>query len=99
MTNITATYGANGYVLRSTGHAGTSQSCTAVSAIVQALAGWVHNHDGHISLQKGEAVIFFPEQDGAEAAMDMAVIGLLQVQQAAPNDVSVSTVYQVPGKP
>ena len=90
MTKVTARYGPQGYILTSAGHAGTAQSCTAVSAVVQALAGWVRNNVGTISLQKGEAVIAFPEQDGAEAVMDMTVIGLLQIQQAVPDDVSVT---------
>lgn len=98
MTNVTARYGAS-YTLTSIGHAGTSESCTAVSAIVQALAGWVHNHTGTIHLEKGKAIIAFPEQDGAAAVMDMAVIGLLQIQQAAPEDVSVIVEQRVPGSP
>ncbi len=88
MTKVTVRYGES-YTLTSIGHAGTGESCTAVSAVVQALAGWVHNHTGTISLAKGEAIIAFPEQDGAEAVMDLIVIGLLQIQQAAPDDVSV----------
>ena len=97
MTHITARYGQS-YTLTSSGHAGTTQSCTAVSAVVQALAGWVHNHTGTISLGKGEAIIAFPEQDGAKAVMDLAVIGLLQIEKAAPEDVTVD-VIRVPGTP
>lgn len=98
MTKVTARYGAS-YSLVSSGHAGTSESCTAVSAIVQALAGWVHNHTGTFHLKKGEAMIAFPEQDGARAVMDLTVIGLLQIQQAAPGDVSVIVETRVPGSP
>ena len=90
MTNVTVRFHDQGYSLTSIGHAGTTASCAAVSALVQALAGWVHNgHSGGISLDKGEAIIAIPKQDGADAVMDLIVIGLLQIQKAAPDDVSV----------
>jgi len=98
MTRIICRYGES-YSVVSEGHAGTGTSCTAVSAVIQSLAGWVHNHSGTISLEKGKAVIVFPEQDGARAVMDLTVIGLLQIQQAAPEDVSVIVETQVPGLP
>ena len=90
MTNVTIRYGPHSYCLTSIGHAGTTASCAGVSALVQALAGWVHNgHSGGISLDKGDAIIAFPEQEGADAVMDLITIGLLQIQKAAPDDVSV----------
>ena len=60
-----------------------------MSAIVQALAGWVHNHVGSMQLEKGRALVTFPKQEGAQTAFELTVIGLLQVQKAAPEDVSV----------
>ena len=93
MTRVKARYGRKGYQIEAHDHAGTTQSCVAVSAIIQALAGWVHNgHNGAISLDKGEAIIAF-SGEGADTAMDLTVIGLLQVQQAAPEDVSVVVEY------
>lgn len=94
MTHIKARYGRDGYSVVSVGHAGTAQSCTAVSAILGALAGWVENNAGKFTLDKGEAMIAFPKNDGAEAVMDMTVIGLLQVQKAAPEDVKVELVWE-----
>lgn len=94
MTRIKARYSRDGYSIVSTGHAGTSQSCTAVSAILGALAGWVENNAGKYSLDKGEAMIAFPKNDGAKAVMDMTVIGLLQVQKAAPEDVTIELVWE-----
>ena len=94
MTTIKAIYGARGYSLTSDGHAGTSQTCTAISAIVQALAGWSLNHIGLNFLDKGHATIAFPKQDGAEAVMDMTVIGLQQIEKAAPDDVKVEVIRQ-----
>lgn len=90
MTRIKIRFGKNGYSVVSVGHAGTKESCVAVSAIIQALAGWVHNGSGGmISLDKGEALIEFPDCPGADAVMEMTVIGLLQVQKAAPEDIQV----------
>lgn len=94
MTRVKARYGRDGYSVVSVGHAGTSQSCTAVSAILGALAGWVDNNAGKFTLDKGEAMIAFPKNDGAEAVMDMTVIGLLQVQKAAPEDVSIELTWE-----
>lgn len=94
MTRVKARYGRKGYQIEAHDHAGSTESCVAVSAIIQALAGWVHNrHDGAISLDKGEAIIAFGGDD-AKAAMDLTVIGLLQIQQAAPEDVSVEVEYE-----
>ena len=94
MTKVKAIYGDNAYSLVSEGHAGTEQSCTAVSAIVQALAGWNLNHGGLNFLDKGSAVIAMLKQDGAEAVMDMTVIGLQQIEKAAPDDVKVEIIYR-----
>ena len=94
MTRIKARYSRDGYSIVSTGHAGTSESCTAISAILGALAGWVNNNAGAFSLGKGEAMIAFPKGGGAEAVMDMTVIGLLQVQKAAPEDVTIELVWE-----
>ena len=94
MTRIKARYSRDGYSVVSTGHAGSGESCTAVSAILGALAGWVNNNVGKFTLDKGEAMIAFPKNDGAEAVMDMTVIGLLQVQKAAPEDVKVELVWE-----
>ena len=94
MTRIKARYSRDGYSIVSTGHAGTGESCTAVSAIIGALAGWVNNNTGTFSLEKGKAMIAFPKMDGAETAMDMAVIGLQQVAKANPEDVSIELIWE-----
>lgn len=95
MTRIKARYGRDGYSIVSVGHAGTAESCTAVSAILGALAGWVKNNDGGVlSLGKGEAMIAFPKGNGAETAMDVTVIGLLQVEKSAPDNVKVEMVWE-----
>lgn len=93
MTRAIARYGQGWCSLVSVGHAGTAESCAAVSALVQALAGWVRNNGGGVlRLGAGRAELVFPRVAGADAVMDMAVIGLLQVAKAAPADVAVEIV-------
>ena len=94
MTRIKARYGRDGYSIVSVGHAGTAESCTAVSAIIGALAGWVDNNAGSFTLTKGEAMIAFPKGNGAETAMDVAVIGLQQVAKVHPEDVSIELTWE-----
>ena len=89
MTVIKVRYGRDAYRIVSSGHAGSSRACTAVSAIIQALAGWVRENRGHARLEKGKAVISFPKSEGAAAVMDLMLIGLLQIQKAVPTDVHV----------
>lgn len=94
MTRIKARYGRDGYSIVSIGHAGTSESCTAISAILGALAGWVKNNTGAFSLEKGENIITFPKCGGAETAMDVTVIGLQQVAKVHPEDVSIELTWE-----
>lgn len=94
MTRIKARYSGDGYSIVSVGHAGSSESCAAVSAIITALAGWVDNNAGTFSLEKGEALISFPKGGGAEAVMDMTVIGLQQVAKVNPEDVSIELIWE-----
>lgn len=89
MTKVVCRYGEYGYSVTASGHAGTSTSCTAVSAILGALAGWCSNSGGTCLLDKGKAVILIPAGERAEAVMDMTTIGLLQVQKAAPGDLEI----------
>ena len=89
MIQVQARYGRDKYKIVSKGHAGTSQTCTAVSAIIQALAGWAQNNGDYIDLAKGKATVSFTKCEGAAAVMDLIVIGLLQIQRAAPDDLHV----------
>lgn len=98
MTHVIIRYGREGYSLTATGHAGTEKECVAVSAVIQALAGWVHTqHSGVLSLGKGEAKIAFPKMPGALTAMDLTAIGLQQIEAKAPDSVKVEILDTVPG--
>lgn len=94
MTRIKARYGPDGYCVVSVGHAGTSESCTAVSAILWALAGWVENNVGAYRMEKGGALICIPKCGGAAAVMDMAVIGLQQLARKRPDDVKIEIIWE-----
>lgn len=96
MTHVRARYGRYGYCLTSIGHAETTEACVAVSALVQALAGWVHNgpRSSGVSLDKGEATIAFADCPGAHEVMDLIVIGLLQIEKAAPDAVKIEVIYE-----
>ena len=94
MTKVVCRYGEYGYSVVSSGHAGTSQTCTAISSIIGALAGWCSNYGGTFDLDKGKAVILIPSGDRAEAVMDMTTIGLMQIQKAAPGDLEVEIIEE-----
>lgn len=95
MTQIKARYGRDTYSIIAKNHAGTSESCAGISAILWALAGWIENaHSGACSLDKGDAYIAMPKGGGADVAMDMTVIGLLQIQKKAPDDVHIEMICE-----
>lgn len=94
MTRIRCRISRDGYSVVSVGHAGSEQTCTAISAIIGALAGYADNNSGRFSLGKGEAMIFLPKTDGADGAVDMTIIGLLQIQKQEPDDVTVEIISE-----
>ena len=75
------------------GHAtGSEAVCAGVSAIIYALAGWVNNYAPEgvkIELESGDALVTFKGGEAAQAAFDMALIGLKQIQLAEPERISV----------
>lgn len=96
MTSVQAIYeGPEGlYGLEVRGHAeGKPTVCSAVSGLVYALAGWLENHPECATLKRelkpGKAWLLFRGGSEARAAMDTAVIGLAQIAEAEPEEVSV----------
>lgn len=95
MTKIKARYGRDTYSIIARNHAGTTESCIGISAILWTLAGWIENaHSGACSFDKGDAMITMPKGGGADVAMDMTVIGLLQIQKKAPDDVHIEMICE-----
>lgn len=81
------------FMLSSKGHAtGSEEVCAGVSAIIYALAGWAENfatEDVKIELESGDALIVFRGGTEAEAAFDMAVIGLKQIELGHAKNICV----------
>lgn len=79
------------------GHAeGSPEVCAAASAIVYALAGWVENNREHlderkqafIDLKSGDACLLFTGDVCADAAFQVAEIGLAQLANSYPDYIS-----------
>ena len=87
------------YRLSLRGHAeynpGNDIVCAGVSAIAYALAGYIINAPGHVremialSLESGEAEISVRGDERIAAAIDMALIGILQISAKYPQKVQV----------
>ena len=99
MTDITVREKDNLYLIQAKGHAtGSEKVCSGISAIMYSLAGWLENNEEHIrykshKLTSGDAVIEFKGTDEiARAVFDMAVIGLLQIEQKYPDFIKIKKI-------
>lgn len=101
MTSITITAGAGRWRFEASGHAtGSPEACSAVSALLYALAGWLRNappgvRPGRTYLAPAAADIAFSDAGSggaAEAVADCIAVGLLQVASAEPGAVRVRVV-------
>lgn len=97
MTRVYAEKDGDSYLLSAEGHAtGNEQVCAAVSGIVYALAGYLTNaaRDGYatsyaLETDRGKALLHCYGGERVEAAYDMAVIGLQQIEKQYPQLVKV----------
>lgn len=84
MVKVYAEKDGDRYTLECKGHAtGSEAVCAGVSAIVYALAGWAEQYaerEVKVELDSGEGLVTFRGGSEAEAAFDMAVIGLRQIE-------------------
>ena len=98
MTQVIARREGDRRYLSATGHAtGSREVCAGISAIFYALAGYLENaameRELEISvlrLEDGDAVIAFAADGQADAAYEMAVIGLVQMARSYPQYLVVS---------
>ena len=95
MTEVYANKEKNEYSIRVDNHAKTKEVCSAVSAILYALEGALFNNDyalNHVStLEPGHAEISAVCYDHTAAEdFRMAIIGLLQIQIAFPDEVVIT---------
>lgn len=95
MTAVTARITGPVKELTADGHAtGSAQVCAGISALLYALLGWLTNAgDAEIDeaeMEPGHAhIVSLGGGDATEAAWDMAVIGLLQIEQQYPDYITV----------
>lgn len=99
MTQIYAERDGRRCILSARGHAtGSVEACAAISGILYALAGYMANaaQERYVEfytweVESGEVTMDFNGDEGTDAAFEMAVIGLLQVAKAHPEQVCVET--------
>ena len=97
MTEVKIRLGNGVYGLRADGHAtGSAQTCSAISGILYALAGYLVNaeREGFAkpqehSMESGAVLLRYRGDQRVGAAFYMAAIGLMQLEKAAPQYISV----------
>lgn len=97
MTRVYAKMGDGRYDLYAKGHAtGSEQGCAFISGILYALAGYLTNaaESGHaevdtMQLDPGDVVLRARGGKRVEAAYDMAIIGLFQLEKQRPELVQI----------
>ncbi len=97
MTWVYAKLESGRYFLSAKGHAvGSEQGCAFISGILYALAGYLVNAEaegharlGRMKLEPGDVAIRAEGDERTEAAFDMALIGLRQLEKEHPELVKV----------
>ena len=90
MTHITVSCADGAWRFRARGHAaGAPAVCAGVSALLEALAGWLRNGPAGVTCRRcvlayGEADIVFSGGPEAAAAADLTALGLARIAKAAP---------------
>ncbi len=87
---------ADGLQLAMRDHAtGSPMVCAGASAIVWALAGWLHNHGPEgtvINLRAGDAFVQCGRSPETETAFELALIGLRQMEKKYGEYIKVEVV-------
>lgn len=99
MTRIYAEQDGQRCTISARGHAtGSVEACAAISGILYALAGYVTNAQQERPIEvytwimeSGKVLLDFNGDGETAAAFEMAVIGLLQIAQAHPEQVCMET--------
>lgn len=74
---------------------GSPLVCAGASAIVWALAGWLHNHpetEAVLDLRSGNAFVQCARTPEAEAAFELAEVGLRQLEKKYQTLINVEEV-------
>ena len=94
MTEIICVQNNRHFKLMADNHAGSTEVCAGVSALLYALEGTLMNHDSAIchysTLEPGHAVIECIAMDELVAEdFRMALIGLMQIREGHPDDIAI----------
>lgn len=99
MTKIYCAQNKDRYSLRAEGHAtGSQEACSGVSAITNALLLYAINEIDHVRVihtmeeEAGHFCLRFSGDETAGAAWKMAVMGLISISMAYPEQVAVTGV-------
>ena len=96
MTRVTLSQRGSCYRVECRGHAtGSVQVCAAASALVMTLAGWLHNADVAITVEKLDTADVVLEYVGgmeAETVFEFVMVGFLQLAASFGEFISVSVV-------
>ena len=76
----------NHYTVDIRDHASDDESCAAISGLVYALVGYLHNSDNiqtiHERVQPGNVHIEFIGEEQAEAVFELTYIGIAQIGES-----------------
>lgn len=94
MTKITATVNGKHYKIEARNHADTSDVCAAVSTIMCTLDGAIRNNSDAVCvyscLESGYAKVeYIADGPLAEEDAAMALIGLMQIREAFPEQIKI----------
>lgn len=99
MTDVIYVHDGARYMISAEGHAGDTESCNYINGILWALAGYVSNAEAHrdaqsvtLETESGHMEVSCTGNDLVGAAYEMALIGLLQLEKARPEAISISVV-------
>lgn len=99
MTKIYCAHSGTRYSIRAEGHAtGSQEACSGVSAITNALLLYAINDTDHVRVihtreeEAGHFCLRFSGDETAGAAWKMAVMGLISISMAYPEQVAVTGV-------
>lgn len=99
MTKIYCAHSGTRYSIRAEGHAtGSQEACSGVSAITNALLLYAINDTEHVRVihtreeDAGHFCLRFSGDETAGAAWKMAVMGLISISMAYPEQVAVTGV-------
>lgn len=97
MTTVTLSAEGGKYSIRCDGHAETPEVCAAVSALVQALQGWMHSAGAKIKkehIEPGNCELAFSGVGltglyECDAVHELVSIGFLRLHATAPEQIKV----------